>query len=100
MPPALRAGGAVRASPIAWLALGAGAAALRRRLRHQHPWRTQLLHLRLRRLRLQAQVCAATRRDAREIALQADGAVGVSQIVLVAGETGAAQHQRLCPILR
>lgn len=90
VPPALRAGGAGRASPIAWLALGAGAAAPRQRLQHH----------RLRRLRLQAQACAATIRDAREIALQADGVVGVRLIVLVAGETGAAQHQRLCPTPR
>jgi len=77
-----------RANPIAWHALGAGAAAPRRRPQHQRLRRTQL-HPRLRRLRLQAQVGAATKQDAQAIALQGDGAVGARPIVLAAGETGA-----------
>jgi len=36
LPPALRAGGAGRANPLARVAVGAGAAALHRRLQHQH----------------------------------------------------------------
>jgi len=38
VPPALTVGGAARANPIAWHALGAGAVALIRCLQHQHPW--------------------------------------------------------------
>jgi len=94
---ALRPGGAAPANPIAGNVVGTGAAALHRRLQHQPPWSTHLLHLQPRPrlqpqlLQLQAQLSAATM-GAQATALQVDGAAPPNLIAINAAETGA-RHQ-------
>jgi len=91
---ALRPGGAAPANPIAGNVVGTGAAALHRRLQHQPPWSTHLLHLQPRPrlqpqlLQLQAQLSAATM-GAQATALKVGGAAPPRRIAGNAVVTGA-----------